>query len=266
MKEYPRGSPFNDCNLSAIKQSSRIRQDLKNELMTGDDKKPSFFHDTTLLRPVSIRKNILHPPPEVQKKILNRPPIISDDDMLSILGVIRNTGSVFEKTPGVFNIHSIEELRNIITSNLNINFSGRTSTELFQNRGKTRFYLKAEDRDVLIGKCAVWKYQEGIGCIVNSVLRSSANPHCKAVLLIFNKTERTFRNVVIRVRNILLRHPCLMSMEETPDGNEWRMTMRGIDDGALQIRVHTLLYNIYKQTDNKYEYLNELERAFFIQG
>ncbi len=266
MKGHPKYGYLTDSNLSAIKQSMRVRHGLKNELMAETDKKPSLFNDQLMVRHVQVRKKMQHPPPDLQKEILYRPAVLSEADLLSILEVVRKTGNVFEMTPAIFSIHSAEELRNIITCNLNINFAGNTAQDLFYPRGKTRFYLKTGSRDVFIGKCTVWRCSEGIIYTVDSMLKAASCPECKGVLLVFNKSESCFRKVVIQTRSALMRHPNLLSMDEAVDENEWRMTMHGPEDRARRMRLHAMVYNLYRRSDKICPHLNDLEREFFATG
>ncbi|WP_320170124.1 hypothetical protein [Maridesulfovibrio sp.] len=266
MKEHSRDKPLTNCNLSAIGQNIRDGDRIEKKKGVAGDNKLSILRDQVMVRPVSIRKKTQHPPPEIHRKVLNRPPVICDRDMLSIVEVLRKTGNLFEKSPGVFNLHSAEELRNIVTSNLNVNFAGKGSEELFHNRGKSRFYLETEGKDVFVGKCAVWKCPEGIGYMVDSMLRSASCPECKAVLIVFNKTESCFRSVVVQTRKALMLHPNLKSMDEAPDECEWRMTMHRPDDNERRISFHAMVYNLYKTAPRPCPCLSELEREFFSLG
>lgn len=263
MKGHTKKTDLTNCCLSLIKQSYRIRDNLKNELLAKSGKNPSLFYDQQLVRPVSIRKKFLYPPPEVQKEILHRPATLREEDFLSILDVIRKTGDVFEMTPGIFNIHSTEELRNIIVCNLNINFAGNTADKLFQPLGRTGFHLKADNREVFISRCEIWKSAEITNSCIDCILKSDSCPECKAAIIIFNKTESCIKKVIEQVQKTITLHPNLLSLAKTDQENEWRVTMRGGSEKPSKIKIHILVYNLYKTDSRICHQLTEHEKRFF---
>lgn len=265
MKERPTNKVITDCNLSTIKQNGKARDNLRNALSPDNVKKLPVFGEQLMVRPIQIRENLLYPPSEVQKQLLSRPPVICEKDLQSILEVLRKTGSVFEKTPGVFSVHSAEELRNIITSNLNINFAGNTAQELFLPQGRTLFCLKAEDKNIFIGKCTSWKSMEAVVYSTDSILSESVSPECKAALLIFNKSESQLKNVVNQTRKALLDHSALISMYGEFGKNSWSMIMKSSTGLAIRIHLHVMIYDLYWERGKSFFMLDENERKFFAK-
>lgn len=215
--------------------------------------------------PLEIKKKMLPQTPPVSEREFTRHPFISGQDFDSILEIIRNTGRIFEKAPGIFNIHTAEELRNILISNLNTHFAGKTNEELFNHRGKTHFDIKVNNREVLLGKCAIWNCPEGAIYTINNLLSDSGWQECKIPFIIFNINFSNFMDILFQAENALLDHPCLINLNEAVRENEWSLNMRGLKNTAMRFNLQIMVYNLYKEKKKENPLLTKSERNFFAK-
>lgn len=169
-------------------------------------------------------------------------------------------------TPGIFNIHSTEELRNIIVCNLNINFAGNTAEKLFLPVGRTGFHLEADNREVFVSRCDIWKSPEKTNSCIDYILKSDSCPECKAAMIVFNKAESCIKKIIDQMQNTLILHPDLMTLSKTDHENEWRVTMRGRNEKSSKIIIHIMVYNLFKKDSRICHQLTEHERRFFALG
>ncbi len=210
------------------------------------------------------RKDRPHAPPAHEIDI-TRQHFISSQDFDNILEIIRDTGHIFEKTPGIFNIHTAEELRNILVSNLNTHFASKANEELFHNQGKTHFQIKKMNKEVFLGKCSTWNCPEGAIYTINNLLSNSGWNKCKISFVIFNIKFRRFMDVLFQMESSLLDHPCLIELNEAIRKNEWSLRMTGLGNTDLRFDLQVMIFNLYKKKKKINPLLTEPERNFFTK-
>lgn len=207
-----------------------------------------------------MQPSLLHAP----LKTTPTHPVISDHDFMDILEIIRHTGNIFEKTPGIFNIHSAEELRNILTSNLNTYFAEENGNDLFYVHGRTKFKIAINNKEVLLAKCAVWGCPQGMNYYINRLLDNAGWDGCKIILVIFNKNEPKTTDVLTNIHELLSNHPCLIEINKIEMENEWCLTMRSPKNSDQKFHMHVMTYNIYNERKKSVPHLTRSEKNSFI--
>ncbi|WP_027721922.1 hypothetical protein [Maridesulfovibrio zosterae] len=192
-------------------------------------------------------------------------PAISNKDFFEISKIIRETCRMFERTPGIFNIHSDEELMKIIISTLNSRISEMQNRRLFQKSGQAKFNVNIGGKEVHICKCLIWKCIDGMTYALNNILATPTWNNCKVNFIIFNKNEFLFRKVLNSIANIIRKHTSLFSMYSGVRPNEWNTSMYSLNNKSNNFQIHFMAYNIFKGQKKPRHKLTEQERFFFSQ-
>ena len=199
----------------------------------------------------------------VHKSSYCRVPIISNEDFIKAIRVLRHTGSSFERTPAIYSVHNDKDLRNILVSNLNTHFAGEDNEDLFSRIGENGFKVAFANQSALIGKCSTWHCTEGLVYTLNSLFHEELCPACKVALTIFNRTEENFSSLLKHIRKLLIEHPCLIRLEKEYAANEWHTVINTRAELTQQHWMHLMIFNLYYEKTVDHPHLTDAERKFF---
>ncbi|TIH18441.1 hypothetical protein D0S45_04275 [Marinifilum sp. JC120] len=217
--------------------------------------------EATVFNPVHVRNrlHLRHQP------AISGTPVISDEDFIKTIRVLRHTGNSFERTPTIYNVHNDQDLRNILVSNLNTHFAGDNNEDIFKLLGENGFTISFECQQALICKCLTWHCEEGLIHNLNTLLQDKLCRGCKIVLTIFNRTEKNFAALLDNIRKTLLKHPCMVKLKKEIADNEWHVIMNSHDDLIHRHWVHLMVFNLYFKRAADYPHLTTEERNFFAK-
>ncbi len=119
--------------------------------------------------PIHVRNKI-----PLKKLDYSATPVISNDDFIKTIRVLRHTGKKFEKNPAIYSIHNDQDLRNILVSNLNTHFSGQNNEDIFSRIGENGFTVAFAKKSALIGKCSTWRCAEGLIHTLNALYKMTS--------------------------------------------------------------------------------------------
>ena len=154
-------------------------------------------------------------------------------------------GRTFETTPTTFAIHDEEELRDILLAHLNGHFMGGATGETFRKKGKTDIRIEAQDRSAFIGECKVWEGTKKLEDAINQLLGYLTWRDCKCALIIFNKHNAKFSELVEKVPNILRSDSRIYKDLGEKGQGEWRLILTSQEDEARRIILHVFLFDLY---------------------
>lgn len=194
---------------------------------------------------IKVNKKITKPLPPPPKEGYKAEPGITDDDYNNILKLIRHSGISFEKTPKTFSVHDEEELRDIILSQLNAVYEGEAQGETFNKSGKTDILISEESRSAFIAECKIWRGQKSFSDAIDQLLNYLTWRDCKTALIVFNKNNKNFSQILESVDNTVLAHPNFMSKVTERDANEWLYKMRAKDDETRVVKMNVMFFNLY---------------------
>lgn len=200
---------------------------------------------TPSFEPIKVNKKITKPLPPPPKEGFKAEPGIIDTDYDNIIKLIRHSGISFEKTPKTFRVHDEEELRDIILSQLNAIYEGEAKGETFNKSGKTDILISEEGRSAFIAECKIWRGQKSFSDAIDQLLGYLTWRDCKTALIVFNKNNKNFSQILESVDNTVLAHPNFMSKVSQKDANEWLYKMRAKDDETRTIKINVMLFNLY---------------------
>ncbi len=200
---------------------------------------------TPSFEPIKVNKKITKPLPPPPKEGYKAEPGITDSDYDNILKLIRHSGSSFEKTPKTFSVHDEEELRDIILSQLNAVYEGVARGETFNKSGKTDILISEGDRSAFIAECKIWRGQKSFSEAIDQLLSYLTWRDCKTALIVFNKNNKNFSQILELVDSTVSVHPNFLSKVNQVDENEWLYKMRAKDDDTRPIKMNVMFFNIF---------------------
>lgn len=201
--------------------------------------------DAPEISQLPIKRKLVRPLPEVSKEGYRQEVGISDADYEFILSVIRHEGRTFETTPKTYAVHDEEELRNIILAHLNGHFQGDATGETFLKKGKTDIRIENSDRAAFVAECKIWKGSKEIQTSCDQLLGYLTWRDCKAALIVFNKLNAKFSDILLKVPDAVGIHSLCLNKGEERQPGEWRYIFRTEEDDGRRILLHVFLFNLY---------------------
>jgi len=195
--------------------------------------------------PIKVNKKITKPLPPPPKEGFKAEPGITDNDYENIIKLIRHGGISFEKTPKTFGVHDEEELRDIILSQLNAVYEGEAKGETFNKSGKTDILISEEGRSAFIAECKIWRGQKSFSEAIDQLLSYLTWRDCKTALIVFNKKNKNFSQILGSVDRTVTSHPNFISKIEQKDANEWLYKIRAKDDDTRIVKMNVMFFNLF---------------------
>lgn len=200
---------------------------------------------TPSVKPIHIKRTLVRPLPPPPKSGYKPEPGITEDDYEHILSVIRHEGRTFEATPRTYAVHDEEELRDIILAHLNGHYQGGATGETFRRSGKTDIRIEDQDRAAFVAECKVWRGQKELLAAVDQLLGYLTWRDCKASIIVFNKHNAKFTELIDKVPSSFTSHPNFKrDLGQQGDG-EWRLVFTSQEDELRQVIVNVFVFNIY---------------------
>ncbi len=197
------------------------------------------------VQPIPIKRKLVKPLPPPPKSGLKSEPGITDEDFEHILSVIRHEGRTFETTPKTYAVHDEEELRDIMLAHLNGHYEGGATGETFRKTGKTDIRIEDQSRAAFIAECKIWRGEKELAEAVDQLLAYLTWRDCKAAIVIFNKHNAKFTELLDKVPATLSAHQKFKKdLGQRGDG-EWRFLFTSAEDELRQVIVNVFLFNIY---------------------
>ncbi len=197
------------------------------------------------VKPIPIKRTLVKPLPPPPKAGFQPEPGITDEDYEHILSVIRHVGRTFEATPKTYAVHDEEELRNIILAHLNGHYQGDATGETFRRTGKTDIRIENKDRAAFVGECKVWRGPKELLAAVDQLLSYLTWRDCKASIIIFNKDNVEFTEILDKIPKTLKTHRSHKRYLEQMEAGEWRVVFSSKEDELRQIIVNIFVFNLY---------------------
>jgi hypothetical protein len=197
------------------------------------------------IRPIPVQRKLVRPLPPPPKSGYKPEPGITDDDYEHILSVIRHEGRTFEATPVTFSSLDEEQLRDIILAHLNGHYQGGATGETFRRSGKTDVRIEDNNRAAFVAECKVWRGSKELTDAVGQLLSYLTWRDCKAAIVIFNKHNAGFSELLQKVPETLAAHPLVRKKPGQRTDGEWRFVFTSTEDEAREVTVHVFLFNLY---------------------
>ncbi|MBI5192884.1 MAG: hypothetical protein HZA08_05520 [Nitrospirae bacterium] len=194
---------------------------------------------------IPIKRKLAKPLPPHPKSGFKPEPGITNEDFEHILSVIRHEGRTFETTPKTYAVHDEEELRDIMLAHLNGHYEGEATGETFRRVGKTDIRIEDQSRAAFVAECKVWHGHKELTLAVNQLLSYLTWRDCKAAIVIFNKHNAKFTELLTKVPETFREHPKFKKDLGQKGDGEWRFVLTSNEDELRQIIVNVFVFNIY---------------------
>ncbi len=216
--------------------------DFLNIPMKRNGSAPSF-------KPIDIKKKLVKPLPPPPQSGYAAEPGITVDDYEHILSVIRHEGATFEATPKTYAVHDEEELRDIILAHLNGHYKGAAAGEAFRKLGKTDIKIESDNRAAFIAECKVWRGASELSKAIDQLLGYLTWRDCKASIIIFNKHNKKFTDLLEKTPETLKSHPRFKKHIKDIGEGEWHYEFMSKDDDSRLIQVRVYVFDIYHDSN-----------------
>ena len=203
--------------------------------------------DAPAVESIQIKRKLVKPLPPPPQSGFQPEPGISDDDYKHILAVIRHEGRTFEATPKTYAVHDEEGLRDIILAHLNGHYEGGATGETFRRSGKTDIRIEDNNRAAFVAECKVWRGGKELSSAVNQLLGYLTWRDCKAAILIFNKQNAKFTELLMKVPETLEAHTKFKRFLGQQGTGEWRYVFTSAEDELRQVTIHVFAFNLFIQ-------------------
>ncbi len=234
-----------DVNVRKLVEARRERlnkfddlADFLNISMKRNNSAPDF-------KPIDVKKKLVKPliPPPRSGYVPE--PGITVGIYEHILSVIRHEGATFESTPKTYAVHDEEELRDIILAHLNGHYKGAATGEAFRKLGKTDIKIESDNRAAFIAECKVWRGGAELSKAIDQLLGYLTWRDCKASVIIFNKHNKKFNELLEKTPDILRAHPRFKKHVKDVGEGEWHFEFMSKDDDSRIIQIRVYVFDIY---------------------
>ncbi|HEY8995098.1 MAG TPA: hypothetical protein VIM71_10585 [Lacunisphaera sp.] len=195
--------------------------------------------------PINMPRQLVRPLPSVPVGGFPAEPGITAEQYAHILGVIRHAGRTFERTPKTYISHGEEELRDIVLANLNSHYQGTAGGEVFRRKGKTDICIEEKSRAAFVAECKVWRGAAEFKDAIDQLLSYLTWRDCKAALVIFNKNNAKFSELIAKLSGLVQTHVCFRRTSKSTEAGEWTFTLADPKDDGREIELTVFAFNLH---------------------
>ncbi|HOU12780.1 MAG TPA: hypothetical protein PKZ84_06660 [Anaerolineae bacterium] len=198
------------------------------------------------IQPIRVEKRLVRPLPQRPRGGYKPEPGITDSDYEDILTIIRHEGRTFETTPATYTVLNETDLRNILLAHLNGHYKGAATGETFRNTGKTDIRIEAEDRSAFVAECKIWHGAKELTAAVDQLLGYLTWRDCKCAIILFNKHNAKFSNLLEETPKAIQQHQRLYrDLGQQQESGIWRYIFSTAEDNDRRIIVQVFLFDLY---------------------
>ena len=151
------------------------------------------------IKPIELKRVVRKPPSMPKASPMALEPYIDDSDYDNINNIIRTSCVSMEKTARSFAALTEEELRDMLLATLNSHYKGTATGETFRRSGKTDILIEFENNAAFIGECKIWHGEKKLDDAVHQVVSYSTWRDVKVSVIIFNKENKSFKDVLSKI-------------------------------------------------------------------
>ena len=158
-------------------------------------------------------------------------PVLDEAIYRDVLGAVHSWARSLERTPGTAFKLDEEELRDLLLGTLNGYWSGAAGGELFNGSGKTDILIRANDRNVFVGECKIWRGSKAAAEGIDQLLSYLVWRDSKAALIMFIKTADPSATIE-KLNAAIEQHPRhVLTKTSTDPRNQTDYVITGDDEG-----------------------------------
>ena len=173
-------------------------------------------------------------------------PELALEEYEEILRIMSNMVHVMERSPSAFAGMDEESLRNHFLVQLNGQYEGQASGETFNFDGKTDILIRANDRNVFIAECKVWKGPKSLADAIDQLLSYLSWRDTKTALVIFNRNAN-FSDVLTSIEQAVPTHASYKRTIGKTGETSYRFVFGQPADANREVILTVLVFDVPTQ-------------------
>ena len=178
-------------------------------------------------------------------------PVLPETQYEQALAVLRNARNALERTPSMTSHLDEEKIRDLLLVLLNAQFEGAAAGEVFNAAGKTDILIRAEDRNVFIAECKIWKGPKTIRDALGQLLSYLTWRDTKAALLLFVRTGEPTTIITKSIAEIEGHANYKRTRDAAEDGERYDFVLHANGDPNREIRLAFLPFALQDTQDQQ---------------
>jgi hypothetical protein len=164
-------------------------------------------------------------------------PVLPEAQYEQALAVLRNARNALERSPSMTAHLDEEKIRDLLLMSLNAQFEGAAAGELFNAAGKTDILIRAEDRNVFIAECKIWRGPKTIRDALDQLLTYLTWRDTKAALIQFIRRGQPSEIISKAVKEIEVHANYKRTVAAGEDGERYDFVLHANGDPNREIRL-----------------------------
>ena len=164
-------------------------------------------------------------------------PVLSEAQYEQALAVLRNARNALERSPSMTAHLDEEKIRDLLLMSLNAQFEGAAAGEVFNAAGKTDILIRAEDRNVFIAECKIWRGPKTIRDALDQLLTYLTWRDTKAALILFIRSGQPTEIISKAVKEIEDHPNYKRTVAAGEDGERYDFVLHANGDPNREIRL-----------------------------
>lgn len=190
-----------------------------------------------------VEKRIRVKKPDVNEAGFQPEPALDSETYRSILQVVHEVGSQFERMPATYAGKGEEALRDHFLLFLEPNFEGSATGETFNKSGKTDILLRYEGENVFIAECKFWKGEKSFRSTISQLLGYLTWRDSKSAIVVFVQ-NKDFSSVLEKIPDAAAKHPNFIDQSGRTDENWFDFFFHLEGDPNREVKTAVMLYHI----------------------
>jgi hypothetical protein len=178
-------------------------------------------------------------------------PVLPEAQYEQALAVLRNARNALERTPSMTANLDEEKIRDLLLVLLNAQFEGAAAGEVFNAAGKTDILIRADDRNVFIAECKIWKGPKTIRDALGQLLSYLTWRDTKAALLLFIRTGAPTTIITKSITEIEGHTNYKRTQSTAEDGERYDFILHANGDPNREIRLAFLPFALQDTQDQQ---------------
>jgi hypothetical protein len=164
-------------------------------------------------------------------------PVLPQAQYEQALAVLRNARNALERSPSITARMGEETIRDLLLLFLNAQFEGAAAGEVFNASGKTDILIRAEDRNVFVAECKIWRGPKTIQEALTQLLTYLTWRDTKAALLVFIRNGQPTEIIKKAVKEVEQHPNYKRTLGTSEDGERYDYVLHATGDPNQEIQL-----------------------------
>ena len=124
-------------------------------------------------------------------------------------------------------------------------YEGQATGETFNGNGKTDILIRADNKNIFIAECKIWRGPEKLKESIDQILGYASWRDTKTALLIFNR-NKNFSSVLAKIPEIIKEHPNFKRQLPYKSETSFRFALHHQGDKNRELILTILAFEVPK--------------------